>query len=1156
MGVPALFRWLSKKYPKIIYPVEEEDEIKVPGEDGQDVTIPVNMAQPNPNGEEFDNLYLDMNGIVHPCTHPEGKPAPETEEEMMLEIFSYTERVVNMIRPRKLLFMAIDGVAPRAKMNQQRSRRFRSAQEAKEKDEAHREALEMWKAMGKEVSEEEKNKKAWDSNAITPGTPFMTLLAVSLRYWVVQKMNTDPGWKNIQVLISDATVPGEGEHKIMDYIRRQRSNPGHDPNTRHVIYGLDADLIMLALATHEPYFRVLREDVFANDTSPTACRMCGQEGHYAAQCTGTKAEIQKKPPSQKKPFIFLDVAILREYLEVELDVPSLPMPFSLEMAIDDWVLLIFFVGNDFLPHLPSLEIREGAIDTLLKIWKTELPRMGGYLTNHGQIELARAQIILEGLAKREDEIFRRRREAEERQDQNAKRRKIEQEARKNVGGPSSALGLTSGPTAPSSLHPSLPQRPDFAAKADSIGLGAAPTPQSIQATPTAAQALAGSNRDVVANRRAIRMANMSAAEVLKAELSGLSPVKPSASLPAKPAAAELPPLSASLDASRMSKANIDNDEVPGFGTHARKSSIPSMKPSTTENMSEVTENEMGPFEKPDANMTDSTVPNGDKDADNSVAGSKRSFEEGPGSTEGADEDVVVVEEDDDDDTVENQTRLALKVNADGTVEQEDTVKLWEPGYKERYYRQKFGVELSDTNFRNQLTKSYIEGLCWVLHYYYQGTPSWQWYYPYHFAPFAADFEEVDKMDITFEIGQPFKPFEQLMGVFPAASRKHIPEAFHRFMVEEDSPIIDFYPPTFEIDMNGKRMAWQGVALLPFIDEKRLLDAMALEYPNLTEEELKRNRWGNDVIFASDEHPIYPFYESLYGKRKNQDPVPININLSKGMSGSVLPNPECLPGSTYYCPLPTLDLPDIKNDRSLSVLYFFPKQLTPHRSVILTGVKRPPRVLSANDLEITRSGGRGRGRGGWDRGGTNSGRGGGWNSGGRNDPFHSRPTNYGTNQSHGQGNYGNDRPANRGYGGRGGNTYQQNSYPVRPPYQSQPASQGYGGYGSQGNNSGSYGAVRSTPSRSQYPVSGGYVDTQRGGGSNYNSYTHSVPPSGYGGYGVTGNTTNFGGYDQNQRGYDNGGRGGYGGHGTSQQQSYGGYQSRGGPPARGRGRGGW
>ena len=53
--------------------------------------------------------------------------------------------------------------------------------------------------MGKTMTEDEKNKKAWDSNAITPGTPFMDLLAASLRYWVVMKMNTDPGWKDVCV---------------------------------------------------------------------------------------------------------------------------------------------------------------------------------------------------------------------------------------------------------------------------------------------------------------------------------------------------------------------------------------------------------------------------------------------------------------------------------------------------------------------------------------------------------------------------------------------------------------------------------------------------------------------------------------------------------------------------------------------------------------------------------------------------------------------------------------------------------------------------------------------------------------------------------------------------------------------------------------------
>jgi 5'-3' exoribonuclease 2 len=176
-----------------------------------------------------------------------------------------------------------------------------------------------------------------------------------------------------------------------------------------ILLSKDADLIMLALATHEPHFRVLREDVFGTQSN-TACRICGQEGHYAAECTANVLTKLEKKPQERKPFIFLDVAILREYLEVELNVPNVPFPFNFEQSLDDWVLLIFFVGNDFLPHLPSLEIREGAIDTLLKIWKQELPRMGGYIANHGHLQLARAQIILEGVAQRENEIFRRRRE--------------------------------------------------------------------------------------------------------------------------------------------------------------------------------------------------------------------------------------------------------------------------------------------------------------------------------------------------------------------------------------------------------------------------------------------------------------------------------------------------------------------------------------------------------------------------------------------------------------------------------------------------------------------------------------------------------------------------------------------------------------------------
>jgi len=90
------------------------------------------------------------------------------------------------------------------------------------------------------------------------------------------------------------------------------------------------------------------------------------------------------------------------------------------------------------------------------------------------------------------------------------------------------------------------------------------------------------------------------------------------------------------------------------------------------------------------------------------------------------------------------------------------------------------------------------------------------------------------------------------------------------MIDDDSPIVDFYPEEFAIDMNGKKMAWQGVALLPFIDPTRLLDAMGLKYPMLSDDENHRNKMGADTIFVSQDHPLYDYLEGLYTKRKIKD----------------------------------------------------------------------------------------------------------------------------------------------------------------------------------------------------------------------------------------------------------------------------------------------
>lgn len=114
-------------------------------------------------------------------------------------------------------------------------------------------------------------------------------------------------------------------------------------------------------------------------------------------------------------------------------------------------------------------------------------------------------------------------------------------------------------------------------------------------------------------------------------------------------------------------------------------------------------------------------------------------------------------------------------------------------------------------------------LRYVPHLVLQKCPSVNWFY------FPIDLRGVDKMTFNFELGTPFKPFQQLMGVLPSASMELIPEPYRELMYDPNSPILDFYPVEFESDLNGKKAEWEAIVKIPFIDEVRLLKAMASKF---------------------------------------------------------------------------------------------------------------------------------------------------------------------------------------------------------------------------------------------------------------------------------------------------------------------------------------
>ncbi|KAI3910031.1 hypothetical protein MKW92_006896 [Papaver armeniacum] len=852
MGVPAFYRWLAEKYPLVVVDVNEEEAVEIDG-----IRIPIDTSKPNPNNIEYDNLYLDMNGIIHPCFHPDDRPAPTTFEEVFQCMFDYIDRLFVMVRPRKILYMAIDGVAPRAKMNQQRSRRFRSAKDAAEAAAEEERLRKEFETEGRMLPPKQES-QVFDSNVITPGTEFMAVLSIALQYYVHLRLNNDPGWRSIKVILSDANVPGEGEHKIMSYIRLQRNLPGYDANTRHCLYGLDADLIMLALATHEVHFSILREVVFT--AQQDKCFLCGQMGHLAADCEGKvkrkSGEFDEKDEVAavaKKPYQFLNIWILREYLELEMRMMKPPFEIDFECIVDDFVFLCFFVGNDFLPHMPTLEIREGAINLLIAVYKKEFESMGGYLTDGCKPNLSRVEHFIQAVGSYEDEIFQKRARLHQRQTDRIKREKAQ--ARR---GDDAEPQLK-----PESLVP--------VARYHGSRLASAAAPSPFQKT--------GSN-------------SISAKSTSFTKESEIGQATTSFSV--------LDIKSQHSEASNASEIHLRAPKVPRISSGA-------------------------------------TIGAAIVEAENSLE----------------------TEISENKDELKTKLKEVLREKSDlfnSDKQEEDKVKLGESGWKERYYKEKFSANTLDEieTIRKDVVLKYTEGLCWVMHYYYEGVCSWEWFYPYHYAPFASDLKDLDQLNISFELGSPFKPFSQLLAVFPAASSHALPKHYRKLMTDPQSPIIDFYPTDFEVDMNGKRFAWQGIAKLPFIDQDRLLAEVEKVEHTLTEEEVRRNSVMVDMIFVTLSHPLSPYIFSLSerckqlsDKERVESKEIIDPKASGGMNGylSLCRGDPC--PTIFRSPIAGME--DIMNNQVICAIYRLPDS---HKHITRppAGVIFPNKIISATDLK--------------------------------------------------------------------------------------------------------------------------------------------------------------------------------------------------------------
>jgi 5'-3' exonuclease len=372
MGVPSYFSHIVRDYGQIIKKL---------------LSLP-----------HIDNLYMDCNSLIYDAvknspTYDKTKNR-EYEKELISMVCKKIDYYVESLKPQKRIFIAFDGVAPVAKLSQQRDRRYKSWYTAELQREFEGRAY----------------KETWNTSSITPGTNFMKELNETVMNYYMAK-NCDTSIMP-EFIVSGSSEVGEGEHKIFEYMRKYPEYH-NSPDTITLVYGLDADLIMLTLnhlhITPNLYlFRETPEFIKSIDSTLDA------NTDYLLDIPELAAAIVKYIHNYGETTIKTrQTPMTGEYNKfndnhvVNDDDKSKDVITSVTTTnrIKDYIFMCFLLGNDFLPHFPALNIRTTGIDVMLNVYRETIGKTDTFLINGSTIQWSNFYKMIKHIADKEDELI-------------------------------------------------------------------------------------------------------------------------------------------------------------------------------------------------------------------------------------------------------------------------------------------------------------------------------------------------------------------------------------------------------------------------------------------------------------------------------------------------------------------------------------------------------------------------------------------------------------------------------------------------------------------------------------------------------------------------------------------------------------------------------